>query len=116
MFKNLTKTIAVGVLAAASLTAQQRSQTVAISTGNPALAPIVADVYGSNFSTFSLIGYVARVGSFNFGSGTIESVPLTSVKEISYSVGSFKFGVRPFVTDWQGWCNGNGTVIFRGNE
>jgi len=111
MFHSLARAALGAALLVGAATAQQRSETVPVTTTDPVLVGFEADCYGSNFSTFSLVGYVARVGTFNFGSGTIASVPHLSTQDLQYTNGGFKFSVIPQWV-WGAWCSGLGTVTF----
>ncbi len=111
----MLKSILCGALGASLLvgtaTAQQRSETVPVSNSAPELTGFVADVYGSNFNGFSVVGYKARVDNFDFGNGTIASVDSDDDETITYSNRGFNFYVYPqFV--WGAWCVGLGTVVF----
>ncbi|MFN3244263.1 MAG: hypothetical protein ACE37K_22350 [Planctomycetota bacterium] len=112
MIQSLIRCAAAAAVCASLVTAQQRSETYPVTTTNPALVGFVADVYGSNFNGFSLIGYQARVDTLPFGNGTIESVDSNGYKDLQYESGGFKFSVLPAPFAWGAWCAGIGGAIF----
>lgn len=111
MFKLLSKLAVVALLACTSLSAQQRSQTVPVTTSNPALGTLVADVHGQNFTTFTVVGFVARAGSFQFGSGTIDSFGTSEDTTIGYESLGITFKCTPDAS-WFYWTAGIGSVLF----
>lgn len=111
MFKLLNKIAVVALLACTSLSAQQRTETVPVTTSNPALASIVADVSGQNFVTFTAVHFIARSGTFEYGSGTVDSFGTSENTTIGYEAFGITFKCTP-QTSWFYWTAGIGSMLF----
>ena len=112
MFSTLTNVALGAALLVGSVAAQQRTEIgVPVTTTNPALVGFVADCYAGDFNGFSLIGYQARVGGFNFGTGTLESRVHGNRDPVNYSAGGFDFSIAVPHT-WQAYCYNLGSVTF----
>lgn len=112
MFSTLSKLALGATILVGSIAAQQRTEIgVPVTTSNPALVGFVADCYAGDFNGFSLIGYQARVGGFNFGTGTLESRTHGDSAPVNYSALGFNFSIAvPFT--WQAYCYNLGSVTF----
>ena len=111
MFQTISCIALGATLLVGSTFAQQVSETIPVTSNDPVVQGFVADCYGSNFSTFALVGYVARVGTFNFGSGTIASKGFFTTDPLEYTALGFKFTLEPYL-GWGLWIAGGDDLVF----